>query len=135
MRAKYAPALRGPAGRPKIRSGPDVSPWLLVGICFVLGSALLAWGRARLRAGRVLEEALPECTVAELEPGRFRLVGRVVPIETSPSVVDGVPCVYAERADYEMGAGVVPLLREVSHEAIAHPFYLEDNTGRLLVES
>lgn len=100
----------------------------------MLGSALLAWGRARLRAGRVLEEALPECTVAELEPGRFRLVGRVVPIETSPSVVDGVPCVYAERADYEMGAGVVPLLREVSHEAIAHPFYLEDGTGRLLVD-
>lgn len=111
-----------------------MSPWLLVVVCLFVGAALLTVGRARVQARRELEEALPECEIGELEPGRFRVVGRVVPIETSRSVVDGVDCVYLERAEYQMGAGVVPVLREVSHEAICHPFYLEDATGRLRVD-
>ncbi len=111
-----------------------MTAWALVAISVALGGALLAWGRARLRAGATLEEALPTCAIGELEPGRFRLVGRVVPIETTPSAVDGVPCVYAERADYEMGVGLVPVLREVAHEAVAHPFFLEDASGRILVD-
>ena len=99
------------------------------------GLALVLWGVARARRTRPLDEALPECPIAELEPGRFRLVGRVVPIETSPSAIDELPCVYRESAEYRtVGTGIVPLLREVEHEARCHPFYLEDDSGRILVD-
>jgi hypothetical protein len=120
--------------RPKDQRGGELTPWLFVAGCLILGAALLAWGRARLRARNPIEEALPVSEIGELEPGRFRIVGRVVPIGTSPSAVDGADCVYAERAEYEMGAGLVPVLREVSHEAVSHRFFLEDATGRILVD-
>jgi hypothetical protein len=82
-----------------------------------------------------LEEALPDCRIADLEAGRFRVTGRVVPIETSRSWVDGAACVYLERAEYRtVGTGFVPLLREVEHGALCHPFYLDDGTGRLWVD-
>lgn len=58
-----------------------------------------------------------------------------MPIETSRSAVDGSDCVYVERAEYRsVGTGLVPLLREVEHAAATHPFYLDDGTGRLLVD-
>lgn len=97
------------------------------------GLSFLAWAHLRTVLGRRLEEALPECSIADLEPGRFRVLGRVVPIETSRSDVDGADCVYVERAEYRT-VGLVPLLREVHHGASCHPFYLEDDSGRILVD-
>ncbi|MGE0788955.1 MAG: hypothetical protein AB7S26_25005 [Sandaracinaceae bacterium] len=111
-----------------------MAEWWIVAMCALLGAGLLAWGKVRMRARRSVDEALPQVRIGDLEPGRFRVVGRIVPIATSPSVVDGVRCVYAERADYEMGRAIVPVLRELSHEAVAHPFYLEDETGRLWID-
>ena len=70
-----------------------MTPWFIVAASLVGGALLLGWGRARVRAGRSLEEALPACSIAELEPGRFRVIGRVVPIETTESLVDGLACV------------------------------------------
>lgn len=96
---------------------------------------MLVMSRWRARRGRRLPEAVRESAIADLEAGRFRVVGRVVPIETCPSAVDGADCVYAERAEYRsVGTGLVPLLREVEHGALAFPFYLDDGTGRLLVD-
>jgi hypothetical protein len=109
--------------------------WTIVATALVAGATLLLWGRARARRGGSLREALPDCRIADLEVGRFRVTGRVVPIETSPSGVDGASCVYLERAEYQtVGTGFVPLLREVEHGAICHPFYLDDGTGRLYVD-
>jgi hypothetical protein len=112
-----------------------VTHWMVVAGALGAGAALLVWGGARLRGRRSLAEAVPECRIAELEAGRFRLVGRVTAIESSPSFVDGTDCVYLERAEYRtVGSALVPLLREVEHGAITHPFYLEDESGRILVD-
>jgi hypothetical protein len=107
---------------------------MIVTAGFVLGLGLLTVGRLRSRK-RPLAEAVADSPIGELEPGRFRITGRVVPLETTPSLVDGAPCVYVERAEYRtLGTTAVPLLREVAHGATCHPFYLEDESGRLLVD-
>lgn len=108
-------------------------PWIIVAGAFGAGLMMLVWGRVRARATHTLVEAVPDCTIAELEPGRYRLVGRVMALASTPSLVDGTDCVYAERAEYRT-VGLVPLLREVEHRAVCHPFFLDDGTGRLLVD-
>jgi hypothetical protein len=118
-----------------VHEDPEVTPWGVILGVWSAGALLVWWSRARARAAQPIDEALPECTIAELEPGRFRVRGHIVALESSPSAVDGAVCVYVERAEYEsVGSHLVPLLREVGHGAISHPFYLEDDTGRLLVD-
>lgn len=109
--------------------------WTFVATALTAGVGLLVFSRARTRGRKLPEDAVRESTVAELEAGRFRVTGRVVPIETTRSDVDGADCVYVERAAYQtVGASFVPLLREVEHRAVSHPFYLDDGTGRLWVD-
>ncbi len=73
--------------------------------------------------------------MAELSAGRFRVVGRIVPIQTSASRIDESPCVFVERAVYRtVGSDLVPLLKQVSHVVRAHPFFLDDGTGRVMVD-
>ncbi|MDQ3036644.1 MAG: hypothetical protein M3Y87_29905 [Myxococcota bacterium] len=108
-------------------------------LCFVLagvtaGLGLVLWSVRRARPPTVREAAM-HTTIADLGPGRFAVRGRVVPIATTRSEVDGAPCVYVERARYTyVGAGLVPLLREVDHGFSAHRFFLDDGSGRLLVD-
>ena len=110
-------------------------PWVFVAAALFGGVAMLVASRWRARRRRRVPEAVRDSAIADLEPGRFRVMGRVVPIETCRSAVDGADCVYAERAEYRsVGTGLVPLLREVEHGAVAFPFYLDDGTGRLLVD-
>jgi len=112
-----------------------MTPWIIVGVALLAGIGMLVASRWRARRGLRVPEAVRGCAIGELEPGRFRVVGRVVPIETTRSAVDGADCVYSERAEYRsIGSGLVPLLREVEHAARTHPFYLEDGTGRVLVD-
>lgn len=109
--------------------------WILFGAGVTSAIGLLLWARARARRLRPLPEALPACSVGELEVGRFRLTGRVVPIRVTASGIDGSPCVYMEHAEYRtVGSELVPLLRQVDYEVVAHPFYLDDGTGRILVD-
>lgn len=107
---------------------------------WVLGSAvsgltlLFLARRRRLGIARPLDAARGSAIV-DLEHGRFRVTGRVVPIETSLSAVDGAPCVFLERAEYRViGSRLVPLLREVERRTVSHPFWLDDGSGRLLVD-
>ncbi|MGF1466943.1 MAG: hypothetical protein ACFCGT_12495 [Sandaracinaceae bacterium] len=110
-------------------------PWIFVSATFLAGLSLVLVGRRRGWRRRLLDEAVPECAIAELEPGRFRVRGRVVPLESTPSHVDGVGCVYLERAEYRtVGLGLAPLLKETEHRAVCHPFLLQDETGRILVD-
>lgn len=113
-----------------------MTPWILVASVLGVGALMLAWGRVRARAGRNLDDAVPVSSIDDLEVGRFRVVGRIVPIATTRSAVDGANCVYAEVAEYRTvgGSRFVPLLREVDHGAISHPFFLDDETGRILVD-
>lgn len=99
-----------------------------------VGLALVVWSIRRARVPAVREAAM-RTSIAELGPGRYHVRGRVVPIHTTASEVDGARCVYVERARYaHVGAGLVPLLREVDHGWAAHPFLLDDGTGTLRVD-
>lgn len=101
----------------------------------IVGAALALGARARQRRLAPLPDAAEGRSIAGLASGRYRVAGRVEPTTTSPSAVDGLPCVYIERAEYrQVGSSVVPLLREVERCLIAHPFWLDDGTGRLLVD-
>ena len=99
------------------------------------GVALALGARARQRRLAPIRDAAEGRTIAGLDSGRFRVAGRVQPLNTSPSAVDGLSCVYIERAEYRsVGSSLVPLLREVDRCLVAHPFWLDDGTGRLLVD-
>lgn len=98
------------------------------------GLAMVIWSIGRAHTP-MLREGAVRTSIAELGPGRFRVVGRVVPIRTTPSEIDGAPCVYVERARYATAfGGLVPLLREVDHGWAAHRFFLDDGSARLLVD-
>jgi hypothetical protein len=108
-------------------------------LLFVFGLAAAGsmwwWARVRARRLRPIPEACSGRTVAELEAGRFRVTGRVVPIQTSDSGIDGVPCVFLEHVEYRtLGSELVPLMREVEHRLVRHPFFLDDGTGRLWID-
>lgn len=109
-------------------------PLYLVIAGLAAGASLVVWSYRRAPTPSVREGA-QRTSIAELTAGRFRVVGRVVALRTSPSEVDGAPCVYLERARYaHVGGGFVPLLREVAHAHAAHTFYLDDGSARLLVD-
>lgn len=96
-----------------------------------VGLALLYWSIKRSPLAPLREAAISS-RIAELTAGRYRVTGRVVPVRTTASEIDGAPCVYLERARYaSIGAGV---FRQVAHAHAAHSFYLDDGSGRLLID-
>jgi hypothetical protein len=117
-----------------LHAANNVLPLYLVLAGLLPGAALLAWSWRRSPAPAVREGAA-RTRIADLAPGRFCLTGRVVPICTVRSEIDGAACVYLERARYEyVGGGIVPLLREVAHDYAAHRFYVDDGSARILVD-
>lgn len=106
-------------------------PWVLVTSSLI--AATLWWVAARRVRRRQVVDGAPRRHIGELEPGRFRVTGKIVGMATSASPLDGYPCVYLEHADYSpVGAAV--LLKETDRYLRAHPFYLQDATGMLLVD-
>ncbi|WP_053230746.1 hypothetical protein [Sandaracinus amylolyticus] len=100
----------------------------------IAGVSMVIWSIRRARQP-TLREGATRTSIAELAPGRFRVIGRVIPIRTTPSEIDGAACVYVERARYAaVGGGLVPLMREVDHGWSAHRFFLDDGSARLLVD-
>ncbi|HJK90441.1 MAG TPA: hypothetical protein RMH85_10470 [Polyangiaceae bacterium LLY-WYZ-15_(1-7)] len=105
---------------------------LLIGaLLAAVGLQAMARSRSKRRRGEPGEEA-PLRAIGELAPGRFRVVGRIVPLETSPSSVDGAACVFLEHATYGSLGGA--MRREREHGFRTHAFYLDDGTGRLFVD-
>ena len=89
-----------------------------------------------MRVSVPVREAAAGRRVAELGDGRFRVVGKVVALGSYAELaIDGAPCVYAEHASYRtVVAEFVPLLREVEREVVAHPFLVDDGTGRVWID-
>jgi hypothetical protein len=98
-----------------------------------MGLGLFFWSVRRTRAP-IPREAAIHSSIGDLTRGRFHIRGRVVPIRTTPSEIDGSACVYVERAHYAHVGGLVPLLREVDHGYVAHRFFIDDGSGRVLVD-
>ena len=120
----------------RLSAGPEETLGLvLFALGIAAGSGLLGIARRRARGLRPVREGAPSRLIADLESGRFRVTGRVVPIETTSSAVDGAACVFVEHAEYRtLGSTFVPVMREVEHQVHAHPFYLDDGSGRLLLD-
>lgn len=95
----------------------------------VVSSALVLWS-ARARRPP-LEDGARLRTIAALGEGCFRVRGRVVALETTTSAIDGARCVYVLRGSVDPDEGV---LREVTHELIAHAFRVYDGTGSIEVD-
>lgn len=94
---------------------------VLISLAFAFGAGLLWAARVRAQGRIPVLEAVPQCAIEELEAGRFRVLGRIVPLETSPSVIDGAACVFLEHAEYRvLGSSLVPLMKEVEHCLVAH---------------
>jgi hypothetical protein len=109
--------------------------WIAVGLALMAGALFVGFARRRFRRIRPLQEGAPGRKISDLSPGRFRVVGRIVPIDTTSSGIDGTPCVYVERAEYRsFGSSLVPVMREVAHALVAHPFMIDDGTGRVLID-
>lgn len=109
--------------------------WIAVGLALAGGAMFVWFARRRFRHIRPLQEGAPGRKIAELSSGRFRIVGRVVALDTTASGIDGTPCVYVERAEYRsIGSNLVPVMREVAHAMAAHPFMIDDGTGRVLID-
>ncbi|MCB9604035.1 MAG: hypothetical protein H6721_11055 [Sandaracinus sp.] len=108
-----------------------------MGLPFLLlafGGAVGLFGAAAWRARRV-RPPRSEATsreVGSLDEGRFRVVGRIVPMRVLRSAVDGSDCVYVDVAEYRAFGGAVS--REVAREIRATPFFVDDGTGLLLVD-
>lgn len=127
-------AADGPAFQAGLAEGEKLLPLYLVLAGLTAGLAMIVWSMRR-GAPAPLRDGATRTRISDLEPGRFQITGRVVPIRTTASEVDGAPCVYLERARYEqVGGGLLPLLREVAHGYAAHSFYLDDGSGRILVD-
>jgi hypothetical protein len=112
-------------------------PEVFVGVWFLLigvGGAALLFGMAALRARgrRTPRELVATRAIAELGEGRFRVVGRIAPMDTVRSPVDGTACVFVDVVEYRDFGGA--LCREVSHELRSVPFLVDDGTGLLLVD-
>lgn len=102
----------------------------------LVGGALL-WFGAGWRSRQLAPPPAPGelRRAAELEHGVFRVQGRVVPVQTTPSPLDGAACVFIEHADYEtVGSDAIPMRRQVAHGIVAHPFYVEDESGVVFVD-
>ena len=106
--------------------------WLLFALALSVSAVL--WWLAAVRAQRLrpIREGAPTRAVAELEPGRFRIVGKVVPTATTQSTLDGLECVFLEHAEYVSVHATVR--RETEHSIESYPFFIDDGSGRAFVD-
>lgn len=126
-RGRLVPATCGSAGW---RTGGFLgSTFLLLG--FVGATVLFAAAALRSRR-REHRSAVDTRTIASLDAGRHRVVGRIVPIRELPSAVDGGACVFVDVVEHQaFGAAV---RRELFREIRATPFFVDDGTGLLRVD-
>ena len=86
----------------------------------------------RARQLRPVREGAPTRPVGDLEPGRFRIVGKVIPTTTTQSTLDGLECVFVEHAEYVSVHATVR--RETEHTIASHPFFVDDGSGRAFID-
>jgi hypothetical protein len=92
-------------------------------------SGLLAWSSRGRRAEAA--DGVRRRAIGEVGDGRFLVRGRIVPIETAASAIDGARCVYVLRGSVDPEHGIV---RDVAYELEAFPFRVEDETGVIEID-
>ncbi|MEM6955690.1 MAG: hypothetical protein AAF411_18130 [Myxococcota bacterium] len=99
-------------------------------VAAVLGGVAAHHWRSRRR----VDEAVRHAQIADLEPGRFRIAGRIQAERTLKSPLDGANCVFYEHADYKPTLGAAVMVRESARWSDGVPFYVEDGTGRVRID-
>ena len=110
--------------------------WMVLLLALTTAGIFGAAAVYRARSLRPIIEAVRSSTLRDLTPGRFRVQGRIVPLgRTTASRIDGLPCVFLEHASYApMGSSLIPVMREVDHFMVAHPFLLDDGTAQIEID-
>lgn len=92
-------------------------------------------GPMTLREARLLK-CLPATPIAEASSGLVKLVGVVGASATAQSYYHRVPCACLELHHYEThgSAGGNPRRVFVRKERDVHPFWIDDGTGRLVID-
>ena len=116
-----------------------MSGWWFPLVASTVAVALFAWGEARARKRRlrpvdVHEDDAPRCAIADLGPGRFRVVGFVRAFESVQSAIDGASCPFLEAIEYRTMGGAMPMARAVEASLASYPFAIDDGSGVLHVD-
>lgn len=122
-----------------IREAAQLEVLLFVGLAFVGGLAIVYWGFQTYRFGRIIENT-PTEPASSVAMGRTQLEGEVVPDETvyDQPFTEG-QCVYGEfkvreyKEDHSDDDNDKSW-QTIQQESFKTRFYIDDGTGRLLVD-
>lgn len=122
-----------------IRRAARTEAILFVGLAFVGGLATIYWGFQTYQFGTIIRDTPPE-RVQSLAMGRSEVKGRVKPAMRvfDQPFTDG-QCVYAklevqEYKEYPHDDDKDDRWETVQTETLETPFYIQDETGRILIE-
>ncbi len=91
-------------------------------------------GPMTVREARELA-TMPVTTIAAASDGLVKIKGKIVPSATEMSYYDRVACVALELEHYEIRDGLNGAKRVLLRaEKWLHPFFIEDETGRVQIE-
>ncbi|MFP4591065.1 MAG: GIDE domain-containing protein [Halobacteriales archaeon] len=135
-----------PAARAmQVETNIDLEGYLVLGVVFLLGLAVIYWGFDRYRLGRLIMNT-PTQPARSIAQGRTEVHGRVVPAGETFQVPFGPgDCVYRrwsvqeEREEVTTDGDGTRHVEKKWHTVASGrdvaPFYVEDDTGRVLVEA
>jgi len=102
------------------------------GIFFLFGGTLLVLGFAALRRKRLIEN-VPSSRIRSVAMGLAELIGRVIPETPQQAPFTGVACAYFRFTVEKWTGGKNKRWQVVEKGESTEPFWLEDETGRILV--
>lgn len=115
------------------RDQGKVAAWAVVGAG--LGVFLFFRGFKMLQLKRLIENT-PTSKVRSASMGLVELVGMPVGPQTIPAGITGDPCFYYRATAWErVQSGNNSSWKRVAEESLFVPFFLQDDTGRMLVNA
>jgi len=110
----------------------DVTGWAFVGAC--VGVYLFYRGFQLLQRRRLILN-IPASKVRSASLGLVEVSGLAVGPYTMPAPITALPCYYYHTQAWELRqSGKNKEWKKVADESLHVPFYLDDNTGRVLVD-
>jgi len=109
-------------------------PAMLAGLAAVVGLCFFFWG-FRLFARRLARSHPRASTVQNASPGLVAISGTAAGPHTLNAPVSGKPCYLSQTAVWQhSGRSKSGPWQKVAEETLHLPFFIEDSTGKLLVE-
>lgn len=113
----------------------SVNPALLgSGIAWIIGLVLFFWGRKSLRESQIVAQ-IPEAPVSGIVPGPVHVHGKAAGDAMLMSPITGMPCYYYKaQVEKLVKQGDQERWEVFKNEAAQKNFYIDDGTGRVLVD-